>query len=323
MAMISVGYITGRTLRVEAIRLFDGLRYDWADETFKASGWTTRLQAMTEDGTTPGYYTLTFDVSDEAQWPRSSQYRFLLTDDAIADTVLAVQEFSIDGDDLVAPAEPTDGLCTLAQIKQRLRMDPDVEDPQDDILDAWRLAAQEQILDLTGYILGNGSEQQIEEQAGFQIGRVYMTRYRPLLPLSSSEKIRMEARESGATEYARIDGEIKDPRKGRVYAIKGGGNDWPPMGRGQADWFAWRETTYPFVRLTYKVDQLGSATNPIPRALTTACIELAVSMYSRAGGGALDSLSIERVNETYSKENMPTVVKGLLALHVRGRADVI
>src|SRR5882672_8222961 len=119
MANLSAGTTTGLTLKVEAIRLLDGKRLDWADGTFKSSGWTTLLQAMTEDAVTLGYYTL---VVDTTGWNASSLYRFLLTDVAQPDEVIAVQELALVNGDLVPSTPPTDALCTLAAIKGRLRL---------------------------------------------------------------------------------------------------------------------------------------------------------------------------------------------------------
>lgn len=76
---ITAAYLTARTLKLEVLRQLDGLRLDWADGAFKASGWTTRLGTMTEDSVTVGYYTYTPDPST---W-NDGYYRWFLTDTLI------------------------------------------------------------------------------------------------------------------------------------------------------------------------------------------------------------------------------------------------
>lgn len=58
--------LTGKTdILVSIRRVSDGFFYDFNDDTFKAAGWTTRQQAMTEIDATnaPGEYRYDFDTS--------------------------------------------------------------------------------------------------------------------------------------------------------------------------------------------------------------------------------------------------------------------
>lgn len=73
-------WTTGRTLKAEVLRQVDGFRLDFADGVFKASGWTTRLGTLSEDGVTAGYYTLALTVG---AW-NDGYYRILLSDTLIA-----------------------------------------------------------------------------------------------------------------------------------------------------------------------------------------------------------------------------------------------
>jgi hypothetical protein len=91
METIVVGYITAKTIKAEIIRAADGYRYDWFDATFKASGWTTRQQALAEDGVTTGLYTL--DV-DAATWTAGS-YHVVLTDTLIVNSPLRLKTIDV------------------------------------------------------------------------------------------------------------------------------------------------------------------------------------------------------------------------------------
>lgn len=58
--------LTGLTdILISIRRVSDGYWYDFSDDTFKNSGWTTRQQAMTETDSTndPGVYHYDFDTS--------------------------------------------------------------------------------------------------------------------------------------------------------------------------------------------------------------------------------------------------------------------
>lgn len=72
-------YLTAKTLKLEAIRLADLFRVDWADNVFKSSGWTTKLKTVPENADTVGLYLTTADVST---WD-DGDYIFSLTDTLI------------------------------------------------------------------------------------------------------------------------------------------------------------------------------------------------------------------------------------------------
>lgn len=57
--------ITGASPTITIKRVSDGLYYDFNDNTFKASGWTTRQGTLTQVDATndPGLYTYSFDTS--------------------------------------------------------------------------------------------------------------------------------------------------------------------------------------------------------------------------------------------------------------------
>lgn len=62
----SLDPLTGKSdILISIRRKSDGYWYDFDDDTFKASGWTTRQQAMTETDSTndPGVYHYVFDTS--------------------------------------------------------------------------------------------------------------------------------------------------------------------------------------------------------------------------------------------------------------------
>ena len=58
--------LTGKTdILISIRRISDGFWYDFSDDTFKNTGWTTRQQVMTETDSTndPGIYHYSFDTS--------------------------------------------------------------------------------------------------------------------------------------------------------------------------------------------------------------------------------------------------------------------
>ena len=88
---LDVVYTTGKTARAEIVRRTDNYRYDWDDATFKASGWTTRRQTMTEDTTTLGWYR---ESVDPAAWD-DGEYLLITDDSALATGPIALTGFSV------------------------------------------------------------------------------------------------------------------------------------------------------------------------------------------------------------------------------------
>jgi len=86
--------ITGGAANTEIwfLRQADGFYYDHDDSTFKASGWTTLKEAMTEVDATndAGYYALSVDVSgwDDGRYQVRCRY-----DDGGTDIVNAARDF--------------------------------------------------------------------------------------------------------------------------------------------------------------------------------------------------------------------------------------
>ena len=218
------------------------------------------------------------------------------------------------------PAHTT--LTTVEEIKSRLRIPSDQTD-QDAIIDAYREAVEEDILALTGYSFVGG--QKVDIHTDWQRGTARVSQFRPILTLDN-----VEGRVLGTqATFNQLLGDVKKPKEGRVllvgylnafydpragYGAAYGGGTWE-------NWFKWREYTWPVVRMTYTIDPLGSDTNPIPRALITAATEwVAFIMQKPAGTGALTSVSIEKVSESYgqgAKGPMPPFVYALIARHVR------
>lgn len=73
--------VTGGSPTVGVRRASDGYWWDWNDSTFKAAGWTTRLAAMTETGTTaPGFYTKTITPGSQIVAPGTYAIYFAWSD---------------------------------------------------------------------------------------------------------------------------------------------------------------------------------------------------------------------------------------------------
>jgi len=216
-------------------------------------------------------------------------------------------------------------LTTVEEIKERLSIPSDQTD-RDAIIDVYREAVEESILALTGFTFVGG--QKIDTLNDWQRGTVRFSKYRPVLTLDN-----VEGRVLGTTAtFNQLLGDVKDSFKGRVllvgylnafydpragYGAAYGGGTWE-------NWFKWREYTWPFIRITYTVDPLGSDTNPIPRALIVAALEsVAAIMIRPAGSGSLTSVSIESVSESYGQGIKPGALlapaaHALLARYLRG-----
>lgn len=83
--------ITGATPLVKIRRQSDGFSFDWDDDTFKSSGWTTISSAMTEVGAPyPGLYEISLDstLSGEYQIFMESGYYSSSTQFSLQDGTL-------------------------------------------------------------------------------------------------------------------------------------------------------------------------------------------------------------------------------------------
>lgn len=216
-------------------------------------------------------------------------------------------------------------LTTLQDVKNRLSI-PSGDTSKDALIESYIPAIEEDILALTGYSFTGGSKQDI--LTDWQRGTTRLTQFRPVLTLTN-----VEGRVLGTqATFNQLLGDIKDPTRGRIllvgylnafydpragYGAAYGGGTWE-------NWYKWREYTWPIVRLTYTVDPLGSATNPVPKVLTTAATEWTAFILGKpAGSGPLTSVSIEKVSESYGpgkKGPMPAFVQALLGRHIREQA---
>jgi hypothetical protein len=199
------------------------------------------------------------------------------------------------------PARTT--LTTVEEIKSRLRIPADQHD-RDAEIDVYREAVEEDILALTGFTFKGG--QHVDSLTDWQRGTTRLTSLRPVLAL-----LNVEGRVLGTqATFNQLLGDVKNAYEGRIllvgylnafydpragYGAAYGGGTWE-------NWYKWREYTWPLVRLTYTADPLGSDTNPIPKALTVAALESVAWNLSRpAGSGAITSVSIEKVSESYGQ----------------------
>lgn len=213
------------------------------------------------------------------------------------------------------PAHTT--LSTVEEIKSRLSI-PSGQTDRDAIIDAYREAVEEDILALTGYTFVAGSR--TETVTDWQRGTTRLTALRPVLALTS-----IQGRVFGpAASFNALDGDVKNAKEGRIMLVGYQDGFYDPRSGDSgatAPWFKWREYTWPMVQVTYTVDPLGSDTNPIPRALMRAAVEWVAAILTKpAGAGALQSVSIESVSESYgqgAKGPMPQIVHALLARHIR------
>lgn len=226
-------------------------------------------------------------------------------------------------------------LATTNEIFQRLNIaSPTVA--QSATADALRLALQERVLAMTGFLVTDdpyfSPSSQTEDFSDRQIGTSFLTKYRPIIPMSDADptaEIVMKARIISDRNFSVIQGAVKDRYKGRIVPI--GWNQsptFPPYGGYVAPWFRWQQPIWDTVRVIYNVDPLGSATNPIPVSLNRAIVEWAAAIFARPMGGVLQSMSFsaEKISETLSFQmlwKIPPIVTTLLAPYIRGTGTLV
>jgi hypothetical protein len=92
---------TGKTVKLEIVRDADSFSLDWADNTFKNAGWTTRQQALSEGaGTLIGRYTTS---ATPTAWTDGS-YDFVVTETTIATGAVAVETVDVQAGRFIAGA---------------------------------------------------------------------------------------------------------------------------------------------------------------------------------------------------------------------------
>jgi len=217
-------------------------------------------------------------------------------------------------------------LSTLEEIKTRLQLSGSNPD-RDAMLDAYRLAVEEKILDLIGMAFDDGQGNlKTEQHENVQLGISRLMKFRPILPISDNPQrtVTLQARSLASSTLDTILGDIRDPKEGRIMPLASELTPvFPPVG-GQAPWYRWRQMIWPTVIFTYKIDPLGSATNPITASMNRACIEFAASMAYRPGGGIVKSYSAEKISETFQdKIAVPQTVYILLGRLVRNQASFV
>ncbi len=221
----------------------------------------------------------------------------------------------------------TQNLCTVEELKTRLSVSGSNPD-RDAMIDAYRLAAEERVLDLTGFTFQGGLR--TEQHENVQLGVSRLMKYRPILPMSGNPQktVQLMARSLASGTFSEILGDIRDPVEGRIMPLASELTPvFPPVG-GQAPWLRWRQMIWPTVTFTYLVDPLGSATNPIPAALNRAAVEWAAAIVNlRPGSGPLQSYSAEKISETFThnlkKSGLPPIIDVMLARYTRGLSGMV
>lgn len=217
-------------------------------------------------------------------------------------------------------------LATLDEIKTRLQLSGSNPD-RDAMLDAYRLAAEEKVLDLIGMAFddSNGNVK-TEQHENVQLGISRLMKLRPIVPMSADPQrtVQLRARSLASNTFDTILGDIRDPAEGRIMPLASELTPvFPPVG-GQAPWYRWRQMIWPTVVFTYKVDPLGSSTNPVTASMNRAVIEWAASMAYRPGGGIVKSYSAEKISETFQDQIVvPQTVYALLGKLVRSQAGLV
>lgn len=209
-------------------------------------------------------------------------------------------------------------LSALSEVRDRLQI-PEGDPAQDAVLDAFRTAVEERILDLTRFTFTGGT--QTEQQVDVQLGVSRLMKKRPIVPLSGDplKTVKLQARSLASSTLSDIVGDIRDAYEGRIMPLASELTPiFPPVG-GLAPWFRWRQMIWPVVIFTYAVDPLGSATNPVPRSLNRAAVEWAASIYALPAAGRIRSFSAEAISETYTDWSIPPIVGMLLAPYTKSR----
>lgn len=214
-------------------------------------------------------------------------------------------------------------LCSVEEIKARLQLTGSNPD-RDAMLDAYRLAVEEKVLDLIGMTFS--AALQTEQHENVQLGVSRLMKFRPIIPMSSDPQrtVQLKARSLASNTFDTILGDIRDPVEGRIMPLASELTPvFPPVG-GQAPWFRWRQMIWPTVVFTYKVDPLGSVTNPVTASMNRACVEWVAAFAARPAGGVVRSYSAEKISETFQdKIAVPATVYLLLGKLIRAQAGLV
>lgn len=222
-------------------------------------------------------------------------------------------------------------LVTLAEVKARLELS-DTDASRDAVIDALRVAVQEKVLDLTGFIAADSDAPvtKSEQQTEVRLGEPRYMRYRPLQPMSSdpARAVRLEARSLASGTLNSILGDLTDVDQGKIIPLASELTPvFPPIG-GVAPWYRWRQMVWPVVVFTYLVVPITPAT--APAALKAAIVEWAAFVWSmKPMSGRLKSFTAEKISETYDNYKldanaMPPVVAALLGKYMaRGTTSLV
>lgn len=214
-------------------------------------------------------------------------------------------------------------LATLEEIAERLEL-TNPSSTVEAVLDAWRLALQQRVLDLTGFSLTAGPKTDL--RTNVQAGATFETKFRPV---DQAVAVVARARSLG-NQFAAVQADLVDPAQGKVILV--GASDltgYPISDYGigvAAPWFRWRQVIWPVVTVNYNVLEVPEELRPM---LGRAVVEwVAFTWVLKPQGGRLASFSAEKISESYQNfdlkgNSMPPVVSALLSPFVRGTATIV
>ena len=101
---LSGHHVTGETVTLQIKKVSNGFWFDFADSTFKSSGWTNKTINLTENAT-DGFYFYTFDPPASESGPE--QYQFQIDNQSV--TYADHRSLTVTYEDFQSIMDATDG----------------------------------------------------------------------------------------------------------------------------------------------------------------------------------------------------------------------
>ena len=101
---LSGHHVSGQTITLQIKKISNGFWFDFADSTFKSSGWTNKTTNLTENAT-DGFYFYTFDPP--ASETTAEQYQFLVDNQSV--TYADHRSLTVTYQDFQSIMDATDG----------------------------------------------------------------------------------------------------------------------------------------------------------------------------------------------------------------------
>jgi hypothetical protein len=210
-------------------------------------------------------------------------------------------------------------ITTLADVRAKLGLAED-DTSQDLNLQGILAGVERQVLNISGYSLVPivGRQDTIRN---VREGIPFFTTLRPITAVTA-----VDGRLWGSPTWSPLSAEVLDGNKGEfviIGAYTGAVASFPPVEAPMSPWFRRRvERVWPLVRVTYDVAR------HVPSADLKEAVALIAAAASANAAGALQSVSVGAISESYAVEatqgaGLPSWAAALLAPHLRTTVQMV